>query len=84
MHVHIALYCPKINHSQTGKKQQQLQNKIDSKNYEISMLCERMISLKYFKKLQLYKSRGLPSRKVPVLKDTKWMKMGTVYKESKN
>ena len=29
------------------------------------------ISLKYFKKLQLYKSRGLPSRKVPVLKDTK-------------
>lgn len=54
MHVHIALYCPKIYHSQTGKKQQQLQNKIDSKNYEISMLCERMISLKYFKKLQLY------------------------------
>ena len=68
MHVCIALYCLKINpSSQTGKKQEQLQNKIESsKNYGISMLSERMISLKYFRKLQLYKSRGLPSRKVPM------------------
>ena len=67
LHVCIVLYCPKINPSQTGKKQQQLQNKIESsQNYGISMLSERMMSLKYFRKLQLYKSRGLPSRKVPM------------------